>query len=66
MAVLGSLASGADDPPLLYMCKVRLGEHEVEMTRAVDLFSVIEGPVKAGNLLMVERKKSFSILKGKS
>ncbi|MDA7518175.1 hypothetical protein N8529_00235 [bacterium] len=61
MAVLGSSASGADDPPLFYPFKVTIGDQEAHMKDPGDLFATIEKPVKAENLLKIDREADFLI-----
>lgn len=61
MAALGSSASGADDPPMFYPFKVTIGEQEATMKNPGDLFAIIEKPVKAADLLKIDKKVEFLI-----
>lgn len=61
MAILGSSASGADDPPLFYPFKVRIGDQESTIKDSSDLFAIVEKPVKAENLLKVDKEADFLI-----
>ena len=61
MAVLGSSASGADNPPLFYPFKVTIGEQEAKMKDPGDLFAIIEKPVKAADLLKIDKEADFLI-----
>ena len=61
MAVFGSSAYGADDPPMFYPFKVTIGGQEAKMKDDGDLFAIIEKPVKASDLLKVEKKADFLI-----
>lgn len=60
-AVLGSSASGADDPPMFYPFKVTIGEQEAKMKDPGDLFAIIEKPVKAADLLKIDKEADFLI-----
>ena len=66
MTVLGSLASGADDPPLCYPYKFRDGAYEVKMTEALIFLGVHQGVIKDGSLLTAKKERGLFISKGKS
>ena len=61
MAVLGSSASAEDKAPLFYPFKVSIGEQEAVMEKPGDLFAVIEKPVKADDLLKIDKKVDLLI-----
>ena len=65
MAVLGSLASGAEDPPPFLTPEVRTLDSEIKMIGLVHFFGVSEGVVKDG-LLKVKTGERFSISKRES
>ena len=61
MAVLGSSALAEEKAPLFYPFKVSIGEQEATMKNPGDLFAVIEKPVKAKDLLKIEKKAEILI-----
>ncbi len=61
MAVFGSSALAEDKPPQFYPFKVTIGEQEAKMEKPGDLFAVIKDPVKADDLLMIEKKAEMLI-----
>lgn len=61
MAVLGSSVSAEEKPPLFYPFKVTIGEQEAVMKNPGDLFAVIEKPVKADDLLKIDKKAEILI-----
>ena len=65
MAVLGSLASGAEDPPPFLTPEVRTLGSEIKMIGLFYFFGVSECVVKDG-LLRVKKGERFSISKGES
>ena len=65
MAVLGSLASGAEDPPPFFTPEVRTLDSEIKMIGLFYFFGVSECVVKDG-LLKVKKGERFSISKGES
>lgn len=66
MTVLGSLASGADDPPLCYPYKIRDGEYGVKMNETFIFLGVHQGVIKGGSLLIAKKERCLFISKGKS
>ncbi|MDB4415654.1 hypothetical protein N9270_02900 [Akkermansiaceae bacterium] len=65
MVVLGSLASGAEDPPPFLTPEVRTLDSEIKMIGLFYFFGVSESVVKDG-LLKVKKGERFSISKGES
>ena len=65
MAVLGSLASGAEDPPPFSTLEVRAGYSEARMFALVHFFGRSESVVKV-SLFGVKKVGRFSISKGQS
>lgn len=61
MAVLVPSVSSAEEPPLFYPFKVSIGEQEAKMKNPGDLFAVFEKPVKAGDLLKIDKKVDMLI-----
>ena len=65
MAVSGSLASGAEDPPPFLTPEVRAGDSEAKMIEPVHFFGLSEGVVNV-SLFTVKKLVRFSISKGQS
>jgi hypothetical protein len=65
MAVLGSLASGAEDPPPFSTPEVRTRNSEAKMIGLVHLFGLSESVVKV-RLFRIKKVGRFSIPKGQS
>jgi hypothetical protein len=62
MAVFGSSVSAAEKkPPLFYPFKITIGEQEAKMKNPGDLFAVIEKPIKANDVLKIEKKVDMLI-----
>ena len=67
MAVLGSSAFGAGDPPMFDPFSVTIGEPEARMENPGDLSAVIEKPIKSNDWLKIDRKADIlKFLKGDS
>jgi hypothetical protein len=65
MAVFGSLASGAEDPPPCSTLEVRTRNSEAKMIGLVHLFGLSESVVKV-RLFRIKKVGRFSIPKGQS
>jgi hypothetical protein len=65
MAVFGSLASGAEDPPPCSTPEVRTRNSEAKMIGLVRLFGLSESVVKV-RLFRIKKVGRFSISKGQS